>query len=97
MKPIPKFIAIPAIAQCSLIGRAILRSEQAFEILIHDWLTRNTLLLKQEGFEGQELTAAINCLMQDALTFSDTKDRAKIDGKLKRLQVPLNHEISYQK
>jgi len=87
MRPVPKSIAIPAIAQCALINRTILRGEQAFAILIHEWLARNTLLLKHEGFVGPELTAAVNGLMQDALTFFDVKDRAKIDAKLKTLKV----------
>jgi hypothetical protein len=90
MRAIPKSIAIPAIAQCALINRTILRGEQVFENLIHEWLTRNTLLLKHEGFVGPELTAAVNALMQDALTFFEMKDRAKIDAKLKTLKVPQN-------
>jgi hypothetical protein len=78
MKAIPKFIAIPAIAQCSVICRTNATSEERFETLIHEWLTRTTRLLQQEGFEGQELTAAVNGMMYDALTLSDQKHLGKV-------------------
>jgi hypothetical protein len=81
-KAIPKSIAIPAIAQGSLI---LLKAEQTFEILLHEWLMRNTQLLQDEGFEGQELAAAVNGLMQDVLFVGRS-----LTARLKTLQVPLN-------
>jgi hypothetical protein len=88
MKPIPKSIAIPAIAQFCVICRTDLTSVERFEILINEWLSRTTRLLKDEGFEGQELLAAVSGMMQDALTLFVPKDRAKFDARLKRLPVP---------
>jgi hypothetical protein len=89
-KPIPKSIAIPAIAQGSLVCRTILRSEESFETLIQEWMTKTSRLLRHEGFEGQELSAAINGLFQDALTFFDKKDLARFAGKWKRLHPSPN-------
>ena len=56
---------------------------------MREWLTRTTWLLKHEGFEEQELAAAVNGMMHDALTFFDRKERAKFDEKLKTLQESL--------
>jgi hypothetical protein len=89
MKPIPKSIAILAIAQCSVIFRTSSTSEKRFEIEILEWLRRTSQLLKQAGFNGQELAAAISNMMQDALTLSDPKDRTMFDVILKTLPIPL--------
>jgi hypothetical protein len=88
-KPIPKSIAILAIAQCSVIFRTSSTRETRFEIRILEWLRSTSQLLEQAGFKGQELATAMSDLMQDALTLSDPKDRAMIDVILKTLPIPL--------
>ena len=56
---------------------------------MREWLTRTTWLLKHEGFEEQELAAAVNGMMHDALTFFDRKERTTFDLKLKKMQAAL--------
>jgi hypothetical protein len=74
-KPIPKSIAILAIAQCSVIFRTSSTSEKRFAIEILEWLRRTSQLLKQLEFNGQGLAAAISDLVQDALSLSQPKNR----------------------
>ena len=65
-------------------------SRDTFETLIHEWLAIVAPLLKDSGFEGKDMTWAVNEILLESLTLFDKEDRAQIEAKLKTLRTPLN-------
>jgi len=91
-KPVPKHVGAAARAQFFLIGRALVHGaidRDTFETLIHEWLAIISPLLNDSGFEGKDMTWAVNEILLESLTLFEKEDREKIEAKLKTLRTPL--------